>query len=193
MKLAFGQYGNLLITYLRPQRRRVAALAALLLSSIALQIANPQLLRYFIDTAQNPQSELRSLFVAASLFIGIALATQLLSLGATYVSEIVAWSATNDLRSDLALHCLRLDMVFHKGRTPGELIERIDGDVTALANFFSQFVVRVLGNGLLALGILLLLFLEDWRVGVGLSIYAAATLLALTLLQRIAVRRWAAR
>jgi ABC-type multidrug transport system fused ATPase/permease subunit len=191
MKHAFGQYGQLLITYLRPQRRRVATLAALLLSSIALQIANPQLLRYFIDTAQNPQSELRSLFTVAGLFIGIALATQLLSLGATYVSEIVAWSATNDLRSDLALHCLRLDMVFHKGRTPGELIERIDGDVTALANFFSQFVVRVLGNVILMLGVLIVLLIEDYRIGVVMTLLAAVLFVALILIQRMTVPFWA--
>jgi ATP-binding cassette, subfamily B, bacterial len=190
MKLAFGQYWHLLITYLRPQRRRVATLAALLLSSIALQIANPQLLRYFIDTAQNPHSELRSLFVAAGLFIGIALATQLLSLGATYVSEIVAWSATNDLRSDLALHCLRLDMVFHKGRTPGELIERIDGDVTALANFFSQFVVRVLGNVILMLGVLIVLLLEDYRIGAVMTLLAAVLFVALIMIQRMTVPFW---
>jgi ATP-binding cassette subfamily B protein len=190
MKLSFGQYGHLLITYLRPQRRRVAALAALLLSSIALQIANPQLLRYFIDTAQNPQSELRSLFVAASLFIGIALATQLLSLGATYASELVAWSATNDLRSDLALHCLRLDMVFHKGRTPGELIERIDGDVTAMANFFSQFVVRVLGNVILMLGVLIVLLIEDYRIGVVMTVLAAVLFVALMMIQRLTVPFW---
>ena len=190
MKLHFGQYGHLLITYLRPQRGRVAALAALLLSSIGLQIANPQLLRYFIDTAQNPQSELRSLFVAAGLFIGIALATQLLSLGATYVSEIVAWSATNDLRSDLALHCLRLDMVFHKGRTPGELIERIDGDVTALANFFSQFVVRVLGNVILMLGVLIVLLIEDYRIGVVMTLLATVLFFALIGIQRLTVPFW---
>jgi ATP-binding cassette, subfamily B, bacterial len=190
MKLSFGQYGNLLITYLRPQGHRVTALAALLLSSIALQIANPQLLRYFIDTAQNPHSELRSLFVAAGLFIGLALATQLLSLGATYVSEVVAWSATNDLRSDLALHCLRLDMVFHKGRTPGELIERIDGDVTALANFFSQFVVRVLGNVILMLGVLIVLLIEDVRIGAVMTVLAAVLFFALIGIQRLTVPFW---
>src|SRR3954447_24173604 len=190
MKLAFGQYGELLVTYLRPQRRSVAALAVLLLSSIALQIANPQLLRYFIDTAQNPQSELRSLFVAAGLFIGIALTTQLLSLGATYVSEVVAWTATNDLRSDLALHCLRLDMVFHKGRTPGELIERIDGDVTALANFFSQFVVRVLGNVILMVGVLIVLLIEDYRIGVAMTVLAAVLFFALIGIQRLTVPFW---
>ena len=190
MKLPFNQYGHLLITHLRPQRRRVALLAALLLSSIALQIANPQLLRYFIDTAQNPQIELRALSIAATLFIGIALATQLLSLGATYVSEIVAWSATNDLRADLALHCLRLDMVFHKARTPGELIERIDGDVTAMANFFSQFVIRVLGNAILMFGVLIVLLIEDYRIGAVLTVLAALLFLALIGAQRLTVPFW---
>ena len=56
---------------------------------------------------------------------------------------------------------------FHKARTPGELIERIDGDVTALANFFSQFVIQVLGSLLLLLGVLVVLWTVDWRVGRG--------------------------
>jgi ABC-type multidrug transport system fused ATPase/permease subunit len=190
MKLPFQHYGDLLITHLRPQGRRVAILATLLLASIGLQIANPQLLRYFIDTAQNPQSELRALFVAAGLFIGIALVTQLLSLGATFISEIVAWSATNDLRADLALHCLRLDMVFHKGRTPGELIERIDGDVTALANFFSQFVIRVLGNVILMFGVLIVLLIEDYRIGAVMTALAALLFVALIVIQRLTVPFW---
>ena len=69
MNIGLKQYQQLLVTYLAPQRTKVLALAALLLASIALQIANPQLLRYFIDTAQSPQSELRSLFIAAALFM----------------------------------------------------------------------------------------------------------------------------
>jgi ATP-binding cassette subfamily B protein len=190
MRIPVKQYWKLLVTYLRPQRPRVLALSALLLASIALQIANPQLLRYFIDTAQNPQSEPRALFVAAALFIGIALATQLLALGATYVSEIVAWSATNDLRADLALHCLRLDMAFHKARTPGELIERIDGDVTAMANFFSQFVIRVVGNVILMFGVLIVLLIEDYRIGVVLTALAALLFVLLIAAQRFAVPFW---
>ncbi|HEX9440990.1 MAG TPA: ABC transporter ATP-binding protein, partial [Roseiflexaceae bacterium] len=190
MKRPLQQYWGLLVTFLRPQRRSVLALAALLLTSIALQIANPQLLRYFIDTAQNPQSETRALFAAAALFIGIALVTQLLSLGATYVSENVAWNATNDLRADLALHCLRLDMTFHKARTPGELIERIDGDVTALANFFSQFVIRVLGNVILMLGVLIVLVVEDVRIGAVMTTLAALLFLTLLGVQVVTVPFW---
>lgn len=83
-------------------------------------------------------------------------------------------------------------MTFHKQHTPGELIERIDGDVTAPAHFFSAFVARVLGNALLVLGILFVLFRENAAVGVGLALYTLAALLILRLIQPKAVVRWTA-
>jgi ATP-binding cassette, subfamily B, bacterial len=189
MHVPLGKYRGLLAAYLGPQRARMAALAVLLLGSIALQVANPQILRYFIDTAQ-AGGERRALITAALLFIGVALVTQALSVGATYVSENVGWTATNALRADLALHVLKLDLSFHKARTPGELIERIDGDVTALSNFFSQFVIKVFGNVLLIAGILTMLFLESWQIGLALAIFAAVVLLALLKAQSIAVPYW---
>ena len=141
----------------------MVALSLLLFSSIALQLLNPQILRVFIDTVTAPGAQGGVLGIAA-LFLGLAVLQQVLSVAATWASERVAWTATNALRTDLTLHCVRLDLGFHKARTPGELIERIDGDVTALANFFSQFVVQVLGSLALLIGILGLLWTVDWRV-----------------------------
>ena len=178
-----------LATYLRPQRWRVVVLAALLLTSIGLQLANPQILRRFIDAATQGGSD-RMLTTAAILFIAIALVQQVLAVGATYLSENVGWAATNALRADLLLHCLRLDQTFHKTRTPGELIERIDGDVTALANLFSQFVVQVLGNLLLLVGVLLVLWNVDWRIGVLQTVIAALVLWTLARIQAWVMPRW---
>lgn len=180
---------TILLTYLAPQRRRVAALATLLLGSIALQLVNPQVLRSFLDTVQRPTPAHYVLGVAA-IFLAVAVAQQVLAVIATYLSEVVAWTATNELRADLALHCLGLDLSFHKERTPGELIERIDGDVTAMANFFSQFVVQIVGNLLLLLGVLVALYLIDWRAGLVLSAFAAVTLGVMLRLRAIAVPHW---
>jgi len=191
MVFQFRRYWNLLVTYLKPQRTRVTLLTVLLFGSIGLQLVNPQIIRYFIDTTQAGGS-LGTLFIAAGLFIAIALVQRVVAFYSTYVAENVGWTATNALRAELALHCLRLDMPFHKKRTPGEMIERIDGDVTALANFFSQFVIKIVGNAILIIGILLLLFREDWRVGAGLTVYSLLTVVVLSLLQNIAVSRWTA-
>jgi len=98
-------------------------------------------------------------------FIGLSLLYQGLVVAQAYLAEKTAWRATNALRIDLTRHCLQLGMSFHNARTPGELIERIDGDVAALANFFSQFAIIIVANCLLLLGVLIALFWEDWRIG----------------------------
>lgn len=186
-----GAYRELLARYLGGQKGRVAWMAFLLLAGIGLQLANPQIIRYVLDTAQ-AGGALRSLTVAALVFIGFALAQQAMGLAAAYTSQMVGWTATNRLRADLTLHCLRLDMGFHKRHTPGEMVERIDGDVTLLANFFSTLVVEVLGSGLLVVGILAMLAREDARVGLGMALYSALTLAVLGSIQKLAVSRWAA-
>ncbi len=179
-------YAALLVRYLRPQWRRVALLSALLLGSIVLPLAGPQILRSFIDQAAGGAST-RSLAGIAVLFIVVALATQAVAVVTAWFGEQVGWRATNLLRADLALHCLQLDMPFHNRRTPGELIERIDGDVTALALFFSRLVVTVLGSVLLLLGVLLLLFREDRRMGLLLGLFSLLALFVLNRCREIAV------
>lgn len=186
MKIPFQQYWDLLAKYIRPQRRRFILLAVLLLGSIVLTLVNPQIMRYFIDTAQTHTGQ-RDLLLAALAFIGIALIQQVVGVGATYVGENVAWTATNALRAEMAHHCLNLDMSYHNNVSPGELIERIDGDVAELSNFFSQLVIRVLGNILLLFGILFSLFLVDWRIGLAFTGFAALTLLALNAVRGIAI------
>jgi ABC-type multidrug transport system fused ATPase/permease subunit len=186
MKIPFRQYAALLAGYLKPQMLRVVLLAALLFGSIGLQLLNPQVLRFFIDTALAGGS-LDTLMGAAAIFIALALATQALSVAATYMGENVGWTATNMLRVDLALHCLKLDMPFHKSHTPGEMIERVDGDVQALSKFFSQFVVQVLGNAVLMVGVLVMLMREDWRIGLVLTAFAITAVYLINRSRNIAV------
>jgi ATP-binding cassette subfamily B protein len=186
--LAMNRRG-LLIRYLRPQLLAVALLTLLLLSSIGLQLLNPQILKYFLDSATAAGTD-QTLGIAAALFLLVALIQQLVSVVATYLSENVGWTATNAMRSDLLLHCLRLDQSFHKEHTPGELIERIDGDVTALASFFSQLVIQVLGNLLLLIGVLVLLWGIDWRIGLLFTLLACVIFLILSRLQAVAAPLW---
>jgi ABC-type multidrug transport system fused ATPase/permease subunit len=186
LNIPFQQYWDLLAKYIKHQKGRFTLLAVLLLSAIGLQVVNPQIMRYFIDATQT-STEMRVLIIAALAFISIAIIQQIVGVSATYIGENVAWTATNALRAELAEHCLHLDMSYHNNASPGELIERIDGDVTELSNFFSQLVIRVLGNILLMIGILVALLLEDWRVGLGFTVFAVVTLLALNAVRGIAI------
>ncbi len=165
-------YFQILSQYLSPVALRAALLGACLLAATGVQLYIPQIVRAFIDlaAAKGPARDLTRL---ALTYLAFAAANQLLSAAATYLSADVGWAATNALRGDLFGHALRLDMRFHKDRTPGEMIERIDGDVTSVSNFFSQFVVRVSAAILLTGGVLILLWREDWRVGLALGVFTA--------------------
>jgi ABC-type multidrug transport system fused ATPase/permease subunit len=78
-------------------------------------------------------------------------------------------------------------MTFHAARTSGEMIERIDGDVTALSDFFAQFAVRVLGGLLLLVGILVLLWREDPWLGAALTLFTALEVAVMVRLRDVAV------
>ncbi len=179
-------YRGLLTRYLKPQWLRVLALVILLLGNISLQLANPQIIQMFIDSA-TAHATLRFLLYLALAFLGVAIAGQIVATIETYVAENVGLTATNKLRSDLTLHCLRLDPSFHTAHTPGELIERVDGDVGKLGNFFSRFIVALLGNALLLVGVLIMLFRIDWRVGGTLTLFVVIALIIVNRLRNIGV------
>ncbi len=186
MNIPLRRYWELLAEHIRPQRLAFSLLTILLLTSIGLQVFNPQIMRRFIDTAQAGAAP-RQLLGAAVAFISLALLQQGLAIGAAYFGENVAWTATNDLRAELARHCAHLDMSFHNDTSPGELIERIDGDVSELSNFFSQLVIRVIGNLLLLVGIVGALMIEDWRLGLAMGAFAVLALVALNRVRGLAV------
>jgi ATP-binding cassette subfamily B protein len=169
MKLSLQKYWQLLSRHIQPQKGRFVLLSVLLFGSIGLQIINPQIMRGFIDDALGG-GPINQLTVSAAAFIGIAILQQILSVTVTYLGEN-----------------LNLDMGFHNQHTPGELIERIDGDVAELATFFSQFVVIIVGNVLLLAGILIALFRENWGAGLTFTVFAVVALLILTRIRDIAV------
>ena len=166
-------------------------LAGILCGAICVQVATPLVASRFIDQATSG-GDLHGLIVLALLTMALALVGQGLAVAETYVAENVSWTATNELRTDLVAHLLRLDASFHTAHTPGELIERVDGDVSTLARFFSRFVVYVLGNGVLLLGILGLLYSVDWRVGLAMSAFVALAFIAILRIRAVATPSWAA-
>ncbi|MEN8039881.1 MAG: ABC transporter ATP-binding protein [Actinomycetota bacterium] len=169
-------YFKLFTGYLRPHRRRAVLLAVVLITTIALQLVNPQLIKRFIDGAIEGTSVSRLIPLAVAFMI-VAVSHSLLSVWATYLAEDIGWSATNELRADLTGHILHLDMGFHKGTSPGELIERIDGDVTALSNFFSAMMIKVVGNGVLLIGIIVMLAFESWIIALAIGLLTMGTFL----------------
>ena len=187
----FENTRDFLKTYLSPQKGRVALLGLFIFANLGLQLLLPQIMRGFIDSVTQG-APIPNLVRLGVYFLAAALLQQFIAIAAAYFTQNVGWSATNALREDLTRHALQLDMGFHKSHPPGEMISRIDSDINTLNDFFSQFLLKLVGNMLLVIAILVLLFLEDWRIGLALTGFALVALLVLNRTRNIAVPHWEA-
>lgn len=190
-RVSFSQYWDLLARFLKPRSGQVVMLATTLLASVALQLVAPQILRQFIDLASQGQARLQ-LVQLAVVFLGVALFQQTASFVATYLAARLSWTTTNALRMNLMWHCMDLDLSFHNSQTPGGMIERIDGDVSSLSAFFSNFLFQFLASFVLLVGIGIFIFLEDWRIGVAMTFFATLSFFVLLQLRHIVLPSWEA-
>jgi ABC-type multidrug transport system fused ATPase/permease subunit len=159
-----------LAALLRPDARRWVGLGMLVGLASALALAGPLVVRQIVDLATEggTAAEITSLAV---LFLVIAVATQAITVLVAGFATTTAWRTTNTIRLDLARHVLGLDHEFHRRHTPGELIQRVDGDVTSVSDFLGRVVPKVVGAVTMVAGMILVLAVVDWRLAVGAAIY----------------------
>ena len=168
-----GRATRLLAATLRPEARPLAGIVVVLSAAMGLRLALPVTLGKFADDALGgaTASHLAGL---AGVYVVAALVAALADLGVVWWSARVSWRAGNRLRERLAAHALRLEQAWHGRHSPGQLIERIDGDVEAMAVFFADIAVRAAGNLVLVLGMLVVATIIDPLTGAVLTVTAVA-------------------
>ncbi len=170
-----GSRGRALAALLRPDAWRWAGLGALVGVGAALAIAGPLVVRRLVDDAQDgaTAADIARLAIA---YLVIAVVAQVLAVVVGWLATVAAWRTTNALRLEMTSHVLGLDHEFHRTHTPGELIQRVDGDVTSVSQFLGQVVTKAVGAVFLVGGIVAVLMVLDWRLGIGMVVYIAVAL-----------------
>ncbi|MBK5333841.1 MAG: ABC transporter ATP-binding protein [Ilumatobacteraceae bacterium] len=162
-----------LAALLRPDAWRWAGLGTLVAAGSGLILTGPLIVRSIVDraTSGTTTSQLSRLAV---LFLIVAVATQLINMAVAWMATITAWHTTNGIRIRLARHVLGLSHAFHRQHTPGELIQRVDGDVTSVSDFMGRVIPRAAGALFTMVGMIGVLVVVDWRLAVGAAAYVSA-------------------
>jgi len=159
-----------LAALLRPDAWRWAGLGALVAAGSGLILTGPLIVRSIVDraTSGTTTSQLSRLAV---LFLIVAVVSQLINMAVAWMATITAWHTTNGIRIRLARHVLGLSHAFHRQHTPGELIQRVDGDVTSVSDFMGRVIPRAAGALFTMVGMIGVLVVVDWRLAVGAAAY----------------------
>jgi ATP-binding cassette, subfamily B, bacterial len=161
-----------LAALLRPDAWRWVGLGALVATGSGLILTGPLIVRSIVDraTAGTTTSALSRLAV---LFLLVAVATQLINMAVAWMATVTAWHTTNGIRIRLARHVLGLSHGFHRRHTPGELIQRVDGDVTSVSDFMGRVIPRATGALLTMVGMIGVLVVVEWRLALGAVVYVS--------------------
>lgn len=172
---------RLLLEQLRPERRAVIVLGALLVVAVGLPVGAQLLLGRFVDDAA-AGATVATLTGIAVTFGALLVVADALQLGVTALAVRLAWRVGNGLRVHLCRHALDLDLSWHGEHSAGEVIERVDGDIEAVTKFASTAVLQVIGNAAVLVAVGAVALAVEWRAGL---VLLATVGVALTVLVRV--------
>ena len=178
--------GRRILPLLLPGPGPTALLTLTVVAATALPLAGPQYISRFVDDAIRGVN-IDRLIPLALAYLALVVGGHTARMATAWVAGRVAWDGTNRLRERLTEHALGLDLAFHGGHTSGEMIERVDGDVVAVADFMVAFLLDVVVSVLLLCGVIVVVLTVHPGIGLILLGYCVLAGIGMVRVQRHAV------
>ena len=174
-----------IVVLFRPYRRTLLAVNALILVSATLGVIPSFLLREVLDVAI-PDENVGLLTALVAGMIAIPVATGVLGVWQTLLSNRVGQAVMHDLRTAVYRHLQRLSLAFFTRTRTGEVQSRIANDIGGIENVVTSTATSVVSNVTTVLATVVAMLLLDWR----LAVFALALLpLFVWLTKRVGDRR----
>ena len=149
----------------RPYRARLGTVLGLIAISAGLGMVTPFLLRDVLDQAiPDGDTTLLSWLVGGMIFISIA--TGVISVGQTWLSNVVGQRVMHDLRAAVYRHLQRLSLAFFTRTRTGEVQSRIANDIGGVQNVVTSTATSIVSNVTTVLATTVAMFLLDWRLAI---------------------------
>jgi ATP-binding cassette subfamily B protein len=152
-----------LLDLFRPYRGKLAVTVGLVLTSAALGVIPPFLLREVLDVAI-PEERLGLL---TWLVAGMVVIPVVTGAGMTFVallSNQVGQAVMHDLRTQVYRHLQRLSLAFFTRTRTGEVQSRIANDIGGIETVVTSTATSVLSNVTTVLATVVAMLLLDWRL-----------------------------
>jgi ATP-binding cassette subfamily B protein len=147
----------------RPYRRRLATVLGLIVISAGLGMVSPFLLRDVLDQAI-PEGDTTLLSWLVGGMIAISIATGVIGVGQTWISNLVGQRVMHDLRSAVYRHLQRLSLAFFTRTRTGEVQSRIANDIGGVQNVVTSTATSIVSNATTVLATIVAMLILDWRL-----------------------------
>lgn len=157
------------LRFLKPHKG-LLLLGALVFPLVAAsRLAGPYLLKLAID-GPIQTGDIPGIGQIAAIYLGVVLIGGVLDLAKNYIMQLLGQRVIADIRNELFEGVTNLSMSYLDKNPMGKILTRLTSDVEALNEFLSSGLVEIVADGILLVGIVIVMFSLD----AGLAIYALA-------------------
>ena len=125
--------------------------------------------RYILNGELGVEARLQGVTRQGMFFLGMVLLGFTATFFQVLVLERTGQRIMHALRPRLCEHLLTLDLSFFNANPVGRLVTRLTNDIQNLHEMFTSVIITLFNDGVRVLGILVLLFLMDWKLSLLLS------------------------
>ena len=120
------------------------ALAVATLARIGLNVLNPYVVKFVIDSVVS--GNLSSLAYWSAVFLGLALASLIMGFVSSYSSSYLSNKVMYDLRNKMYRHIHRVKLQEVAGEPVGKIVSRITNDVDTIGNVATSGLLDTVGD-----------------------------------------------
>lgn len=174
--------------FVQPHTWRIAAGTALVLAGTATGLLRPWPLKYLFDDVLTgdvaPDSARVALLLVAVAFAAITAADGAFKALRRYILGAAGQKVGFGLQVAVYDRLQRLSLTYHDRHSTGELITRITKDVDKVQTLATETLVEAGSHALKLVGIVVVTYWLDWRLGLAMLVLAPILLLASTRYRR---------
>jgi ATP-binding cassette, subfamily B, bacterial len=133
----------------RSHRRRLSAVALIVIVTAGLGVVNPLLIQPVFDDALfcgHGCPNLPLLFWYCGAMIAIPIVTSVLGVAQSYLANVLGQRVMQDLRNSLYVHLQRMPLRFFTETKTGEIQSRLTNDVGGVQNVVTETAASILSN-----------------------------------------------
>jgi len=172
-----------LTPFLKPYRGALLVVLAISLVSTALGLAQPYLSKLMIDEALL-RRDMGALVRIAAIMIGVTVAGFAVNILASYRYVSLSAAMLYDIRAALLRHLQTLSPRFYGSFRLGDLVSRMNSDVSDVQRIASDTLLSVVSNLLFFVGCVAMLLWLDWKLFLVSVVLVPASLATFAYYQR---------
>ncbi|MGW8203947.1 ABC transporter ATP-binding protein [Sphingomonas bisphenolicum] len=178
----WGTYKRLM-PFLRPYRGALLVVLAISLVSTMLGLAQPYLSKLMIDQALLKR-DMTALVDIAAIMIAVTIAGFAVNILASYRYVALSAAMLYDIRAALLRHLQTLSPRFYGSFRLGDLVSRMNSDVSDVQRIASDTLLSVVSNLLFFVGCVAMMLWLDWRLFLVSVVLVPASLATFSYYQR---------